>query len=159
LTTEPIAERNKHVIRNFLQLRPAISTNGWFNWGPVKVYLRLGSRSLRLFDCNATGHERVRCVDLANFAVKPSERGKGYFRNFLNFLEQEAAKQDCQYIYIENVFGDPPDTDPQRLWQFFMKHGYECLAVQGSEDMHCFWKSLSTTDRTYTQAREIENPA
>jgi hypothetical protein len=85
--------------------------NSWLQIGPMQVYVRKGQHYF-YGPSREVGERIVGTFDVANVMVEESERGKGWFTSFLNFVE---AYMDN--VYVENVL------EP-RLRPFLQKRGY-----------------------------------
>jgi hypothetical protein len=98
------------------------SHSEWLKHDGLQVYLR---KSLRCFD----GENRIMTLDVSNVGVKPSLRGKGRFRSFMDLAER---LNPWDGIFVENVL------EP-RLEQFLRNRGY--VLVETSLPDRCYYKA------------------
>lgn len=76
----------------------AFPRNGNISIGPLALYYRIAAFHVVEGEC-------VRTLDLANFAVKESERNKGIFSQFLKHAEKIASDSGL-VLYVENIHSD-----------------------------------------------------
>ena len=93
--------------------------NLWLEDEHLQVYVRKSFRILDPLGMDPTN--RVPCFDIANVSTVEEEfRGKGFFKNFIQYAEQH-AQIEC--VYVELVFS-------KRLQEILEKNGYTLQPLQ-----------------------------
>lgn len=117
------------VIRNFINanIGGMFPASNWFYLEGINVYLRVGKT--RINDCYDTA------ITVSNISSTAENQGRGYFKQFITYLEQVSAEtSESKGIVFENVFNP-------MLAEMLKKHGYISIG-EVFPNVHVFYKEI-----------------
>lgn len=89
----------------------------WFQFGELKVYLRVSQR----FHIEGA----VLALDVASVEVEPKHQGKGIFSGFLKTVEQVAVERNL-YVFVESIMNP-------LLVEYLPTRGYSLTFPSGAD--------------------------